>query len=356
MVFGTRHRTVVGLLCVGLGGVMLSALDANAQSGLPTVLPPADSSVPVVVFEPPAAGELPPIYDPAIRLAEAPSLPARAPLGLDAQQQAKSFMPPGTRKGLFQKASFQASYLPRFEGDALGISTLSTSVVLGVPFPKPQTPVLFTPQYRVRFLDGPDFTDVPARVHEAELGVSHFRKLSDRWLFNGAVTIGVYADDHSFSDSDAVRVTGRALGIYELSNTWKGVVGVVYLNRAGLSVVPAAGLMYDRGDFKVDLIFPRPRVAWLLPGSTHTAGDQRWFYLMGEIGGNIWAVRRATAAADTLSYGDARIVVGWERKVIGGISQSWELGYVFNRELEYDSEGFESELDDTLMLRAGWTY
>ncbi|MEM6799646.1 MAG: DUF6268 family outer membrane beta-barrel protein [Planctomycetota bacterium] len=313
-------------------------------------------------FPPPAVGldsattGRTPFYDPTIRLAEAPSLPASDPLGIEAQQRANSGMPPGARAGLFQKANFSTMYMPRFESDSVGVTGIQTDLVFGVPFPRRETPVLLTPRYRVLFLDGPDFTDVPARVHEAELGIGHFRRINDRWMFNGAVTLGLYADDHSFGDEDAFRVTGRALGIYELTSHWKGIIGVVYLNRAGLSVVPAAGLTYDRGDFKLDLVFPRPRVAWLLPGSTPTAGDQRWVYLQGELGGNIWAVQRTTVASDTLSYGDARVMIGYERKVIGGLSHRWELGYVFNRELEYDSEGFESELDDALFLRAGLTY
>ncbi|MEM8865463.1 MAG: DUF6268 family outer membrane beta-barrel protein [Planctomycetota bacterium] len=313
---------------------------ANEASGASWPLPPRSATV---------------IQDPAFRLAEAPSLPVSDPLGVEALQR-DSILPPGTRNGVFQKVNVGGSYIPRFESDSLGISKLSTDVVFGVPFPERQSPLLITPAYRVSFLDSPDFTDVPARVHDAELGLSHFRKLNDRWMFNGAVTLGVYADDHSFGDSEAFRVTGRALGIRELTSTWKGIIGVVYLNRAGFSVVPAAGLTYDRGDLKIDLVFPRPRVAWLLPGSTPQPGDQRWFFLQGELGGNIWAVRRSTGAEDALSYGDARVLVGYERKVIGGISQRWELGYVFNRELEFDSEGFESELDDSMFVRAGWTY
>lgn len=267
-------------------------------------------------------------------------------------------MPPGTRQGFFQKANFTASEMPRFGDDSLGVTALDTSLVFGVPFPERQTPLLITPRYRVLFLDGPDEPDIPPRVHEAELGLQHFRKLTDRWLFNGAVTLGVYADDQSFSDDDAFRITGRALGIYELTSCWKGIIGVVYLNRAGYSVVPAAGLMYDRGDLQVDLVFPRPRVAWLLPGSTPKGANQDWLFVQGELGGNRWAVQRAgvPGGADGLSYGDLRLMIGYENKVIGGVSQRWELGYAFGRELEYDSDNFDTDLDDSLFVRGGFTY
>ena len=77
---------------------------------------------------------------------------------------------------------------------------------------------------------------------------------------------------------------------------------------------------------------------------------------MGELGGNIWAVKRADGSTDNLSYGDARVLVGYERKLVGGVSHRWEAGYVFNRELEYDSLQREFELDDSLFVRLGLTY
>ncbi|MEM6331039.1 MAG: DUF6268 family outer membrane beta-barrel protein [Planctomycetota bacterium] len=334
----------------GMAAVSPAAAPARGVGGTAWTGPPA---LPATNATPPVGR---PLHDPAFRLAEAPSLPVADPLGIEAQRQTQDGLPPGTRAGVFQKAHFVGSYLPRFEPDGLGIGGLDASVVFGVPFPERRSPLLITPRYRLLLLDGPDFTDVPPRVHEAEVGLSHFRRISERWMFNSAVTLGAYADDHSFDSSDAFRVTGRALGIYDITSRWKGVVGVVYLNRAGLSVVPAAGLTYDSGAFKMDLIFPRPRLAWLLPGSTPTAGDQRWFYVQGEIGGNIWAVQRASGAGDALSYGDARVLIGYERKLLAGVTRRVELGYIFNRELEFDSEGSVSEIDDTLLLRTGVTY
>ena len=345
----TRFISPLVITLATLSGV----LDCDAQQVGGT-----QWNAPPIADGPIASGSITdrPVTDPAVRLAQAPSLPVEDPLGLEAQEKAESFLPPGTRQGIFQKANFSTLYVPSFEGDGLGISGLDSSVVFGVPFPRRETPLLITPRHRALFFEGPEFVDVPARVHEAELGLQHFRKISDRWLFNGAVTVGVYGDEDSLGDGDALRVTGRALGIYEFTQCWKAIVGVVYLNRAGYSVVPAAGLTYDRGDFQVDLVFPRPRVAWLLPGSTPTAGNQRWLFLQGELGGNLWAVERTTGVTDQLSYNDLRLLVGYENKVIGGVSQRWEFGYVFARELEYDSENFDRELDDTLFVRAGITY
>ena len=288
-----------------------------------------------------------------IRLAEAPGLPATAPFGpvsSDGNPNPQSLLPPGTRPGVFQNLKFTTAYFPEFDDGGLGITQLETAVVLGLPFPRRETPLVITPSYGVRFLDGPAALDVPARLHDAEIDFHHFRRLNDRWIFDTAVTVGVYADDSSFGTGDALRVSGRALGIYELSPVWKGIIGVVYLNRAGASVVPAVGLQYDTPDVKYDLVFPRPRAAYRVWYCGPPGVNERWVYAMAEFGGGIWSVERASGATDTLNSQDYRLLIGTERKIVGGISRKFEFGYVFGRELEYDS-GPAIDLDDTLLVR-----
>ena len=59
---------------------------------------------------------------------------------------------------------------------------------------------------------------------------------------------------------------------------------------------------------------------------------------------------------DLLTYRDFRVLVGYQRKIIGGLSRRFEVGYVFGRELEFDSATPDVSLDDSLFLRAGLTY
>ena len=44
-------------------------------------------------------------------------------------------------------------------------------------------------------------------------------------------------------------------------------------------------------------------------------------------------------------------LVGYERKIIGGLSWFLENGYVFNGELLYDTVPSDIEIDDTSMVR-----
>ena len=96
-------------------------------------------------------------------------------------------------------------------------------------------------------------------------------------------------------------------------------------------------------------------MAWRLPGSVN--GDERWWYIGGEFGGGIWAIERpSTTMLDVVSYSDLRVLVGYERKIIGGLSRRFEFGYVFDREIDFESATPDVSLDDTFFVRAGATY
>jgi hypothetical protein len=299
-----------------------------------------------------------PQYDPSLRLAQAPSLPdgTQSFVAPDEQTAPKSLLPAGTRQGFFQKVNFTAAWFPQLENDSLGFSELGTSAVFGLPLIERETPLVITPEYRARLLERPVVPDLPERLHDVSLELRHFRRVSDQWIMEVATTVGLYADDESLDADDAFRVTGRALAIYESSPEWKWIMGVLYLNRAGASVVPAAGIAYHTDFVQYELVFPRPKAAWMLPGSTKDV-DERWVYLLGEFGGGVWAIERPESGTpDTLQLQDYRIILGYENKVIGGLTQRYELGYVFGREMEFDSATPDVSLDDTFLVRVGFTY
>ena len=323
--------------------------------------PPIEGDIwtepPAPMFESTVLGPQP-YYDPAFTQVDSPGLPSADPYGVESDSAAgdKSLLPPGTRDGVFQKINLQAAWLPRFESDSLGFTDLKANVVLGLPLFTRETPLVITPQYQIHYTDGPTMVDVPPRLHDAQIEFRHFRRLNDCWIFEGAITPGYYADDYSFDTGDAFRLSGRAMMIYESSPEWKWILGAAYVNAAGYAVLPIAGAAYDVGDFKAELVFPRPRIAWRLASSAAPGLDEQWVYVLGEFSGDRWAVERTSGANDVLSYSDWRIVLGYERKIVGGLSRTFEVGYVFNRELEYESTIGDIEIDDTLMVRMGLTY
>ncbi len=265
-------------------------------------------------------------------------------------------MPAGFRKGFFQKVFANGTYIPRLENDSLGFHDLEMGMVFAVPFFRVTAPLLITPRFAVHYLDGPVAPDLPPRVYDSEVSFRHLRKFGNGpWAMNAAVTLGHYSDFEK-GDADAFRVTGQAFAVYESSPAMKWVFGVVYLNRRDLSVIPAAGFIYEpTPNVKYEAIMPRPRVSWRLSGQG--SNSERRLYLGGEFGGGIWSIQRTdTLMQDLLTYNDYRVLIGIESKGQMGLSRRLEAGYVFGRELEFDSATPNVRLDDSLFVRAGVTY
>ena len=310
---------------------------------------------PVVVYATPHATQVPIGADPA-PYATLPLADGGDPY---ATQHAGARQQPDRRKGCFQRVFATGTYIPQFDGDSLGFGDLETGVVFGFPFFRVDAPLLITPRFAVHYLDRPVGLDLPSEVYDAEVTFRHLRKFGDGpWAMNAAVTLGHYSDFEA-NDADAFRVTGQAFAVYESSPAMKWVFGVVYLNREDVSVIPAAGLIYQsHPDVKFDAVLPRPRIAWRLPGGMMGVADERWAYVGGEFGGGVWSIdRSATVGQDLLTYNDYRLLVGIEKKAtIGGISHRLEFGYVFGRELEFSSATPDVRLDDSLFVRVGLNY
>ncbi len=267
-------------------------------------------------------------------------------------------VPPGARNGIFQKLFFTGTWLPQLDGDNLGWGDLETGIVFGFPFFRRDTPLLITPQFGVHFLDAPVGADLPDRVYDSSFEFRHLRKFGGGpWAMDVAVTLGYYSDFEQ-GNGDAFRVTGRGLVVYETTPGTKWVFGVGYYNRAGVSVLPIGGVIHQPSpDVKWEFIFPRPRIAWRLPGGIPGSGDERWFYVGGEFGSGLWSIERpSTKAQDIIIYSDYRVLAGYERNIVGGLSCRYEFGYVFARNFEFDSATPDIEPDDTLLFRVGLTY
>jgi len=266
-------------------------------------------------------------------------------------------LPPGARDGVLQKLFFTSTWIPRLESDSVGVGDFETGLVLGFPLMRRDTPLLVTPRFALHTLDGPVTPHLPPRLYDASVEFRHLRKLRGPWAMDMAVALGYYSDLER-SSSDAFRVTGYGLAVYESSPRTKWVLGVAYLNRAGASVLPIGGVIYQPSpDLKWELVVPRPRIAWRVPGCNSDCGDERWLYVAGEFGGGVWAFEvPGTSTLDLLTYRDYRVALGYERKTIGGLSRRVEIGYLFGRELEFDSSTPDTTLDDSLYVRAGLTF
>lgn len=237
------------------------------------------------------------------------------------------------------------------DGDDLGLIDVDLRHTLAFP----RVPGLtLTPGTIVTFVDGPVRTDLPAQLYGHWIELQWHKQLSQRWAMQLAVAPGLYTDHHS-TGSDSVRITGRALAFWGMSQRTQIVFGVVYLDREDVAALPAAGVIHQPNEnLRYEILFPRPRVLYNV--RRRSDGSEGWVYLAGEFGGGSWSVERIGGANDVVTYSDLRLIGGYEWKPADGAAWHVEGGWVFARSLEYESGVGDYDPSGTGMVRAGITF
>ncbi|RMF44611.1 MAG: hypothetical protein D6753_02125 [Planctomycetota bacterium] len=192
------------------------------------------------------------------------------------------------------------------------------------------------------FLDAGWQTD-PARIFGAELGLR----------------VGMFSDfDTAISDS--LRVLGRGIGRVRLTPRSTLKLGVLYLDRNRVKLLPAGGLLWQPNtETRFDLFFPEPKLAHYL---TTLGNTDMWWYVGGYYGGGSWTLRRANGLKESMDINDIRLVFGLEwgkndQMREGRRTGFFESGFVFDRELLYRQSSADNlRLQDTFTVRIGLGY
>ncbi len=288
-------------------------------------------------------------YGPETRL---PGLPLEAPAPINPDR------PPDARDGMFQKLTFSETWLmDGSEDDSFGMNEVELKTVLAVPIPSRDFPLIITPGFAVRYLEGPRASDLPPRVYDAYTQFRWFRRYTPRWASDLAVAPGIYSDFEQGGD-EGLRITGHGAALFDWTPTTRIIFGVAYLDRDDLQVLPIGGIIWKPNpEWEFKIAAPRPEIARRVYWSGFT-GDrvQDWLYLAGELGGGTWAIEREGGAVDRFTYRDFRAMLGIRRKAIGTLDGWLEVGYVFGREIEYESDTPDVSPSDTILVRAGLTY
>ncbi|NLF09804.1 MAG: hypothetical protein GX594_17765 [Pirellulaceae bacterium] len=284
-------------------------------------------------------------------------LQATAASGVAAAAEDEPQLPPGARNGVFQKILFDATWLAHGGWDGFGMTDLQLKSVFALPCPTIDSPLLITPGFAVHYLDGPNRADLPPRLHE---GYVQFRWLTQATPTLGidlAVTPGVYSDFLQ-EDPESFRITGHAATAWTWTERAKIVLGAAYLDRPDAVSIPIGGLIWTPNDgVKRDLVFPHPKVSRRIRWERNCPQcTEDWIYLAGEFAGDAWAIRRADGDNDQVVLSDYRVILGVERKSLGGLSSRVEVGYVFSRRIRYTSGTPEYWPTDTVMVRGGLSY
>ncbi|HZZ72263.1 MAG TPA: hypothetical protein VFE24_08415 [Pirellulales bacterium] len=269
--------------------------------------------------------------------------------------------PAGDGTRFLRELRFEDTWLaPIGGGNKLGVDDVDLSATFQFPiFAQRQAPLFVTPGFAFHFWNGPVSTptqiaDLPPETYDAYLDTSWSPVITPWLTAELDVRVGVYSDFHLVS-TESIRILGGGDALITLSPIWKVKLGLEYLDRLKVKLLPIVGVVWTPNDeSRWEIVFPRPKIAQRLnPLGTISL----WWYIAGEYGGGNWTIRRASGLGDDFDYNDIRLELGIE----WATPQNWkgmlEIGYAFNRELIYQSGAPQSfDPSGTLLFQAGLAY
>jgi hypothetical protein len=295
-----------------------------------------------------------PIYDPYAAPGVQPIVPAAPVVEAGPVAPPGGFFPTAIR--LLQEIQLQDTWLPRQVGNnGFGINDVVVNSTFGFPVLRNPAPLLITPGFNFHFLDGPvsspgTLQDLPARVYDAYLAGAWRPQFSPMFGADLALSLGTYSDLQSVN-WDSFRILARAMGIVTLSPEWKAAVGIVYLDRLSVKLLPAGGFIWTPNpDMRFDFIFPYPKFATRVSNLGNT---EVWAYFRGDYGGGQWEIHHNNGQEDVFNYNDLRAILGLEFFGLSRVRGNVEVGYVFDRKLLYRNGGPNLHVGDTMMLQGG---
>jgi hypothetical protein len=266
------------------------------------------------------------------------------------------FLPRVLERPRFRHTYLHGSNRSGVDGNELDINDFEIATTLTRPnFLGSGQPLRISPGAVFSYWDGPETPstgfDLPSKAFGFYLALDHVTDLTKTAGFETNLTFGVYSDYQNFS-SDSLRLTARLLGWQRINSYTVGKLGIEYLDRVRIKLLPAVGLfMSPNPDIKFDLYFPRTKLSHRIP---NLGEYEAWAYVGGEYGGGSWAIERIDGADDQVDINDVRAFGGIEwigpRRVTGFV----DFGYAFERELVYSSDPINNlDLQDTLFVRTG---
>jgi hypothetical protein len=268
------------------------------------------------------------------------------------------------RQRVVQQVRLEATHLLGKDGRELDVTDVEANATFAVPFAYGVAPLLFTPGFAFHLWDGPVGTefagspDLPGATYSSYLDIGWRPQITPRFSADLGVRPGVYGD-YEFFNSDTFRIKGRALGVFTPNPQFQWVFGVLYLDRLDLKLLPAGGLIWTPNEcVRWEVLFPRPKFAQRLSVVGNT---EFWWFVAAEYGGDSWTIERTTGPAagmeDYVDYSDFRVSLGLEWTTLSNYRGLLEVGYVFERELQFKSDLPSSiEPDETFMVRGGLSF
>ncbi len=210
--------------------------------------------------------------------------------------------------------------------------------------------VWVVPRFGWTFASGPSTPDVPAQLFDLRLEMNIAQPINDVWTVHLQLA-PAFVTDWNNKSSDAFRLIGGGMLAAHVNDEITLIGGALALSRFDLPILPLGGVRWHPTPWlEVDALFPNPRLSWRYKDKEI---ESHWLYFAGQLGGNQWAIDHSTGDNDKLGYRDYRVVIGWETRQRDGNRSIIEIGYVFDRQLQFHSQVGNQQPNDAIIIRWG---
>ncbi len=259
------------------------------------------------------------------------------------------------QKRLIQRITFGGSWTPEGGDNGLGLTNAQAGLTFALPGPKwkffEKSFFLFSPGIKYTNAQWKYPTSFPDSLYNAGLTVTWMKPLNERWslMLNASPS---YSGDGKTS-GETIRCPVMFGANWTPNSRWKVLMGVAYLDRGDIPVLPIGGFTYTpNDDWKFECMAPQPRIARRLTGWSDSQID-RWLYLGGGFGGDTWAISSTGGRSDLAMYREFSVLLGYESvRKQGTFQWNAEIAYLFDRRMEFEHDTQPTfKPDDSLSLR-----
>jgi hypothetical protein len=329
----------------------------NATPWPSTSITPAQPGA-VTPWAPPVVGT--PYASPAVPYGGYPQASPGVlfPQGMFAPDASAQLGPLGEPFRVLQHPRFSATWLAGGDNPRdLGIVDLEFAVTAAWPqFFGSTQPLYISPTFLLHLWDGPTdiSADLPSRAYSAFLDFFWASDPARPLGVELGVAVGAFTDFNTFN-RHSIRVIGEGFGVMRLTPELTFKLGVWYLNRNDLKILPAGGLVWQPNpQQRFDILFPNPKYTQYL--STVGTADV-WWYVAGEYGGGAWTIQRDDGSSDRVDINDIRIKAGFDWINQARWRGYFEVGVAFDRQVIYVVNPEDSfRAPATFLMSAGFSF
>ena len=254
---------------------------------------------------------------------------------------------------LINEARFEYEFIPYTGSDGFGINQLGIWGSVSFPIFNLETPILVTPGFAVSFWEGPKQpdTDLPPSVFDGYIKTGWKPNITPWLSADLAVTVGAFSSFQKVTEK-SIRFPAHGYGILNLAKRFKIKVGVEYLDRNRIKILPAGGVIWiPHDELRLEILFPNPKIARRV---TNIGNTEWWIYARGDYGGGAWTVMHE-GSFESIDYNDIRILFGFDWKNPTVLDGFFEVGLATDREIVYRTSPIFRPTT-AFLLRAGLIY